>query len=108
MREVHKLGATWELLVDPVSLCFFVGGSTAIALATWSSGRVGERSLFAAKRIGAFGLIMTIWLPMRAGLLIAAYMHLGLRLDYDADPDAMILFWQSWLHGALLLPPMEG
>ncbi len=42
---------------------------------------------------------------MRAGLLIAAYMHLGLRLDYDADPDAMIIFWQPWLLGVLLLPP---
>ena len=38
MREVHKLGATWELLVDPVSLCYFVGGCVAIALA-----RVVER-----------------------------------------------------------------
>jgi hypothetical protein len=106
MREVHKLGATWELLVDPVSLCFFVGGCAAIALAPVSNTPPGGRALFAAKRIGLLSLIMAGWLPMRAGLLIAAYMHLGLRLDYDADPDAMILFWQSWLHGALLLPPV--
>jgi hypothetical protein len=106
MREVHKLGATWELLVDPVSLCFFVGGCVAIALATWTNIPIGQRAVFMAKRLGALSLIMAIWLPMRAGLLIAAYMHLGLRLDYDADPDAMILFWQSWLHGALLLPPV--
>ncbi|HEX2474845.1 MAG TPA: hypothetical protein VHK01_08870, partial [Lacipirellulaceae bacterium] len=106
MREVHKLGATWELLLDPVSFCFFVGGCAAIALAAGSNRPFGERALFAAKRVGLFSLIMAIWLPMRAGLLIAAYMHLGLRLDYDADPDAMILFWQSWLHGVLLLPPV--
>ncbi len=49
---------------------------------------------------------MALWLPMRTGLVIAAYMHLGLRLDYDADPDAMILFWQPWLLGVLLLPPV--
>ncbi len=43
MREVHRLGATWELLVDPVSLCYFVGGCVAIALAAWS--RAGSRAL---------------------------------------------------------------
>src|SRR5574340_697077 len=26
MRQVHRLGATWELLLDPASLCFYVGG----------------------------------------------------------------------------------
>ena len=29
VRTVHRLGATWELLLDPPTLCFLVGGSRA-------------------------------------------------------------------------------
>ena len=32
MRQVHRLGATWELLLDPATLLFFVGGLTMLAL----------------------------------------------------------------------------
>ena len=31
MRQVHRLGATWELLLDPATLLFFVGGLTMLA-----------------------------------------------------------------------------
>ena len=33
MRQVHRLAATWELLLDPATLLFFVGGLTMLALA---------------------------------------------------------------------------
>ena len=32
MRQVHRLAATWELLVDPATLLFFVGGLTMLAI----------------------------------------------------------------------------
>ena len=32
MRQVHRLAATWELLLDPATLLFFVGGLTMLAL----------------------------------------------------------------------------
>jgi hypothetical protein len=32
IRQVHRLGATWELLLDPATLLFFVGGLTLLAL----------------------------------------------------------------------------
>ena len=32
MRQVHRLGATWELLLDPATFLFFVGGLTMFAL----------------------------------------------------------------------------
>ena len=32
MRQVHRLGATWELLLDPATLLFFVGGLTMLAM----------------------------------------------------------------------------
>jgi len=32
MRQVHCLGATWELLLDPATLLFFVGGLAMLAI----------------------------------------------------------------------------
>ncbi len=32
MRQVHRLGATWELLLDPATFLFFVGGLTMLAV----------------------------------------------------------------------------
>ena len=32
IRQVHRLGATWELLLDPATLLFFVGGLTMLAM----------------------------------------------------------------------------
>ena len=31
MRQVHRLGATWELLLDPATFLFFVGGLAMLA-----------------------------------------------------------------------------
>ena len=30
MRQAHRLGATWELLLDPATFWFFVGGLTVL------------------------------------------------------------------------------
>ena len=35
MRQVHRLGATWELLLDPATFLFFVGGLMLLALWAW-------------------------------------------------------------------------
>ncbi len=67
MREVHKLGATWELLVDPVSLCYFFGGCVAIGLAAWSRVPARERWLFVAKRIGVLSVVMVTLAPDARG-----------------------------------------
>jgi len=32
MRKLHRLGATWDLLLDPATLCFLVGGAALLAL----------------------------------------------------------------------------
>ena len=32
MRRVHPLGATWELLLDPATLCFLLGGVALLCL----------------------------------------------------------------------------
>ena len=109
MRELHRLGATWELLLDPASLSFWLGGLAWLAISSRRGIAASEptvtRIWAALKPVCVFSAAMMVWLPVRAGLLLAVYMHLGLRLDFDDQPEAMILFWQPWLHGVLLLIP---
>ena len=44
MRQVHRLGATWELLLDPATLLFFVGGLTMLARGAGRSRMTNDRS----------------------------------------------------------------
>ena len=108
MREVHRVAATWGLLLDPLSLCFLVGGVAWIFLA-----RVGQapsdccpcerRDVRAAV---LFTIAMIVWLPLRAGLMTAIYMHRVLRTDYDAPLDLASQFWGPWMHLLLLAAPL--
>ena len=82
MREVHLLGATWELWLDPSTCCFLAGavvlrGKRALRRRR-SSGRLGSG-------VGHAG-DATPWLPLRSGLFMAWYLHDVLRTEYDA-PD---------------------
>ncbi len=106
MRKVHLLGATWELFLDPVTLCFLIGGIVLISLQVWINPAVEKPkrelifSLF--KLIG----LVILWLPIRSGLLMALYMHQVLWTDYDAPLKAMYQFWNPWVHLFLLIAPV--
>jgi len=96
MRRIHPLAATWELLLDPVTVCFVVGGIVLIVLASRSRGRSAA----------ALALAVLAWLPLRTGLLVGLYVHRVLRTDYDATLNLMDQFWSPWLHLALLAGPV--
>ncbi|MFW6108266.1 MAG: hypothetical protein ACOC8D_00485 [bacterium] len=103
MREVHDLGATWELLVDPASLCFLVGGAVLVGLRAWSR-RVPWRD--ALRALAGLVVPVVVWLPVRAGLQIALFHHRALITDYDAKLDLMGQLWSPWVHLLLLVPPL--
>jgi len=103
MRQVHRLAATWELLLDPVSLCYVVGGVLLIILRTAT--REGKWRSWAAP-VGGFLLAMAVWLPLRAGLLAVVYMHRVLRTGFDEPFQLMTPFWSEWVHLALLAVPV--
>jgi len=102
MRTKHALAATWGLLVDPVSLCFLVGG-LVLLLGRW-------RRLESAKprwRVAAgFAVIVLAWLPVRAVLLMAVYLHRVLLTDSEAPLDQASQFWSPSVHLILLVPPI--
>jgi hypothetical protein len=100
MRQVHRLGATWELLFDPATFCFFVGGIVLLALTAWQEQPEGRRWPAWIRALRIFTLIIIAWLPLRAGLLIAVYMYRVLR----AEPDrALYVMNHFFAPGPLLV-----
>jgi len=49
---------------------------------------------------------LAIWLPFRAMLMTAIFLHDTLRLEYGAPLESMRLFWNASVHLLLLLPPV--
>lgn len=106
MRQVHPVGATWELLIDPATLCFLIGGLVLVVLrAPRASGR-GKRLSGLARSVGGLVIPMIVWLPARAGIVMSIYLHRVLRTDYDAPLTATSQFWNPWLLCVLLSAPV--
>ena len=105
MRRVHNLGATWELLLDPVTWCFLLGGIALLYLIAAAGGQAGGR-IGLLKLVASLAVPVILWLPVRSGLLIALLVHRALRTEYDAPLTPMSQFWSPWLHLVLLAGPV--
>jgi len=106
MRQVHRLGATWELLLDPVTLCFFVGGLVLLALTAWQELPEGRRWSAWIRAFRILTLIVVAWLPVRAGLLIAVYIYRVLRAEPDRALYVTNHFFTPWSLLILLAVPV--
>ncbi len=106
MRQTHRLAATWDLLIDPATVCFFIGAAAVMGMAIWCrlSGERRWSAWISALRILA-GLFV-VWFPIRAGLLVAVYLHRVLRADPDTPLYVMDLFLSPWVHLLMLLGPV--
>lgn len=105
MREVHRLGATWELLLDPATFCFLVGGLVWLGLAVASGRAKNARTAWLAAS-GQLVLVIAIWLPIRAGLLIGLMLHRVVRADPTVPLIVMNQFLCPWMHLGLLVVPV--
>ena len=106
MRQVHRLAGTWELLLDPVTLCFFIGGLVLLGLTAWQQLPEGRRWPAWIRALRIFTLIIIAWLPVRAGLLIAVYMYRVLRAEPDRSLFVMNHFFSPWVLLVLLAVPV--
>ena len=106
MRQVHRLGATWELLLDPATLCFYVGGLVLMALTVWKQLPEGRRWSAWIRALRILTIIIVAWLPVRAGLLIAIYMYRVLRAEPDRALYVMNHFFAPWSLLVLLAVPV--
>jgi len=112
LREIHEraaihyLAATWELLVDPATLCFFVGGLILLAVTAWSTLPEGTRWTRWVRSVRLFALVTVVWLPVRAGLLMALYLNRVLLANSALRPTAMNQFLSPWVALMFLLGPV--
>ncbi len=113
-RAVHRLGATWELLLDPPTLAFLLGGIVTLCLSPLLLSKEsreisqppGKQEFRLRKSLAALVILIAAWLPVRAALLISIFIHRALRTEYGAELALMNQFWNPWLHLFFLLGPV--
>ena len=109
VAHVHRLSATWDLLVDPATLGFLIGGLVLLATQGATAGSSGSGSpawkdwLRAA---GTLALVVAAWLPIRVGLLMAIMLDRGLRADPDVPLRLMNQFFDARVYLLCLAVPV--
>jgi len=106
MRETHRLAATWELFFDPATLCFYVGGLALLGLLCWAklpARQAWSGWIAALRRLTA---VVIVWLPVRAALLMAVYVHRAVRYDESLPLHVMNHFFSPWVLLGLLAVPV--
>lgn len=106
LRETRPFAATWDLLIDPSTLCFLVGSLILLGLIVGFRLPHGRRWSRWGLSAGVLALIVILWLPVRAVLLIAVAVNRELRSDYDAPLHVMNHLFSSWVHVLLLTVPV--
>lgn len=105
-RIVHLLGTTWELFLDPVTLAFLVGGMVMLCLCKQANQPLGKKSSNLIKNLVALVIIIAAWLPFRAAVMIAIFMHRALRTEYESPLALVNQFWNPWIYLILLAGPI--
>lgn len=117
MRQVHALGATWELLLPPSTWCFLISGLTLWALRgataetksnTKNRGTLPKewsKTLRAWMRhLLPWAVPVVIWLPLRMALLAGWMLHRTLQTEYEDPLSPMWPFWNAWVLIVVDLP----
>jgi hypothetical protein len=104
-RAVHRFGATWDLLFDPTSVCFFFGSLALLGLLAYRRLPAGGRAAAWCRAAGRLALVMAAWLPIRAALMMAVYLHRVLRTDADAPLAGMNHCFSPWVLLLLAVVP---
>ena len=105
-RQVHHLGATWELLLDPALLAFLVGGLVWLGLQVARQWPAQERLRAWGRAAGKLAVVMAVWLPLRAGLMVAVYVQRDLLSGVEAPLHIMNHCFSPWLLLGLLAVPV--
>jgi hypothetical protein len=106
MCRSHRLAATWELLLDPPTVCFLVGCAVIISLAIWTHVPPQRRRSAWLAALATLAAVMLAWLPIRAAMMTAFYLQRVLRSEADAPLHAMNHFFSPWVLMLLLLGPL--
>jgi len=104
--EIHRLAATWELLLDPATFCFFLGGLAVLGLVAYNRLPCGERWSKWIRAARTLLVLTAAWLPIRVALLVAVYLHRAHARNLEPVPIAMDQFLSTWVHVLMLAGPV--
>lgn len=105
LRGPLRLGLTWDLLVDPATLLFLVGGLVLLGLAAWRRPEGGRRAAW-GRASGIFAAAVLAWLPIRAAVLVTLLLHRAVGWDPAQRFNPMDQFLSPWVHLVLLAAPL--
>ena len=106
MRQSHRLAISWDMVLDPATLMFLVGGLAWIAI---DAGRLSSSRLRWGpwgRTMARFALIVAAWLPVRAVMLLALYLHRAATSESNLPLHVMNQFLSPWVLLAFLVPPV--
>jgi len=106
MRQSHRLAISWDMVFDPATLMFLVGG---LAWITIDAGRLNSIRLRWAEwgwTLGRFALIVAAWLPIRMLILLALYLHRAGVSEWNLPLHVMNQFLSPWVLMILLAAPI--
>jgi hypothetical protein len=106
MRQPIRLAITWDIVFDPATMMFFVGGLTWITVDAGRTGSIRQHSTSWAASIGRFTLIVFAWLPIRAVLMVALYLHRVALTDASQPLHVANQFLSTWVSLATLIVPV--
>ncbi|HEX3359051.1 MAG TPA: hypothetical protein VHS31_18875 [Tepidisphaeraceae bacterium] len=86
------LAATWDLLIDPMTACFFAGALL------WIGFRRPRNFLLTV-------VCLILWLPARIALMSGILSHRTLLADSLSTLGLMTQFWSTWVNLILLIVP---
>ena len=92
------LVATWQLVLDPITVAMAVGAVTLVTVWAWEDGIRGWKALLTLW--GRLGLVFIAWLPIRLALLLGLYLHRHMRAPADLKLTVMDQFLSPWVLGA--------
>jgi len=104
--QVHRIAATWELLLDPATVLFVAGAAAFLAWTrglSWIHAHGWSKWAQDSCRLCLIGLI---WAPLRAALMIAIVLQRALRADAITEPNVADVLVNSWIHVGLLAGPV--
>lgn len=106
LGQTRRFAATWELVLDPATLCFFIGGLIVLGLLYCSVSNGGDRWRNWLRSTLVLLAVTLAWVPFRIALLMAIVFHRALRADAITEPNVADVLVSSWIHVLLLAGPV--
>ena len=103
----QRLSATWELVLDPVTVGLLTGAIVLVSVWAWEISTRTADDPHSLRRwlafVGRVFLAIALWLPIRLGLLLGLFLHREMRAPDELKLTVMNQFFSPWVLAAASL-----